>query len=509
MHLEYEFLIDRAPVCGCQTCGLLFLNPAPEAAVDQGGVPESSDFSNVYEANAEDIISELIGYSGIREGRMLLVGGTDYLAEAARRRGFQPVVMPVTELEAGTALADRVDLCILYSSVEKMRDPLSGLQLVRGLLHDGGAAMIICPTTDSRAARIFRSSWWEFNRQSRFYFSTDALQSLLSKAGFGDSIITPDRSFISIKYLLATLTRRGDHIRRQRLLRAIAFAAPFLASREFRALHSRTRFLVRPQGVRPLPLLSVIVPVYNERATFREMMHQLVQKSIEGVDIEIIIVESNSTDGTRELVQAYASHPRVKVILQERPMGKGNAVRSGLREATGDVILFQDADLEYDLNDYDALLAPILRFETNFVLGSRHNDGKNRWKIRKFTDSAGLATIFNFGHLVFLTLFNSLYSQRLTDPFTMYKVFRRDCISGLMFECNRFDFDYEIVIKLLRKGYKPLELPVNYVSRSIKQGKKVTMFRDPLTWIRALLKFRRAPIYDQIHRPETERRGRG
>ena len=228
-------------------------------------------------------------------------------------------------------------------------------------------------------------------------------------------------------------------------------------------------------------------------------MDQLVQKSIDGIDIEIIVVESNSTDGTREQVELYAAHPRVKVIFQEKPMGKGYAVRSGLREATGDVVLFQDADLEYDLNDYDALVAPILRFETNFVLGSRHSGGKNSWKIRKFTDSAGLATIFNFGHVLFLTLFNSLYSQRLTDPFTMYKVFRRDCISGLSFECNRFDFDYEIVIKLLRKGYKPLELPVNYVSRSIKQGKKVTMLRDPLTWIRALLKFRRARLYGEKH----------
>jgi glycosyltransferase involved in cell wall biosynthesis len=279
----------------------------------------------------------------------------------------------------------------------------------------------------------------------------------------------------------------------------LAFVAPFLARREFRAFHSRTRFLVRPKPVHPVPLLSVIVPVYNERATFAEMMDQLVQKSIDGIDIEIIVVESNSTDGTREQVELYAAHPRVKVIFQEKPMGKGYAVRSGLREATGDVVLFQDADLEYDLNDYDALVAPILRFETNFVLGSRHSGGKNSWKIRKFTDSAGLATIFNFGHVLFLTLFNSLYSQRLTDPFTMYKVFRRDCISGLSFECNRFDFDYEIVIKLLRKGYKPLELPVNYVSRSIKQGKKVTMLRDPLTWIRALLKFRRARLYGEKH----------
>jgi hypothetical protein len=106
-----------------------------------------------------------------------------------------------------------------------------------------------------------------------------------------------------------------------------------------------------------------------------------------------------------------------------------------------------------------------------------------------------LASVFNLGHIFFLTLFNVLYRQTLTDPFSMFKVFRRDCLWGLNFECNRFDFDHEIVIKLLRKGYKAVELPVNYKSRSLKEGKKVTIFRDPLTWLRALWKFRNSPLY--------------
>jgi Glycosyl transferase family 2 len=502
MHLEYEFLVDRSPVCGCQTCGLLFLNPAPESGNDEGSVVNSEEFSKFYAANAEDILNELIAYSGLHKGRLLIVGQNEYLVETARRRGFEPTSVSLTELESGLGLPNAVDLCILFLSVEKMLDPLSGLETIRRLLDDKGAAMVVCPTTDSKAARVFRSSWWEFNRHSRFYFSTDTLQALLIKAGFGDPIISPDRPFISIDHLLSALAQRGDNSRRQKRLRDIAFIAPLLASHRFRRVHSRTRFLVRPKAVRQVPLLSVIVPVYNERETFTKMMDQLLEKSIEGMEMEIIIVESNSTDGTREQVQAYASAPRVTVILQDKPMGKGYAVRSGLKAATGDIVLFQDADLEYDLNDYEVLLAPILRLETNFVLGSRHNAGKTTWKIRKFTDSAGLATIFNFGHLVFLTLFNVLYAQQLTDPFTMFKVFRRDCIWGLAFECNRFDFDHEIVIKLLRKGYKPLELPVNYVSRSIKEGKKVTMLRDPLTWIRALLKFRTAPIYGQAEQRE-------
>lgn len=103
--------------------------------------------------------------------------------------------------------------------------------------------------------------------------------------------------------------------------------------------------------------------------------------------------------------------------------------------------------------------------------------------------------MFNVGHVVFLQLLNRIYDQHLADPFSMFKVFRRDCIAGLSFECDRFDFDFEIVIKLLRKGYRPLEIPVNYHSRSIAEGKKVSMVRDPLTWLRALARYRTSPLY--------------
>ena len=225
-------------------------------------------------------------------------------------------------------------------------------------------------------------------------------------------------------------------------------------------------------------------------------MDRLIAKSIAGVNIEIVLVESNSTDGTREDAERYGAHPRVRLILQDRPRGKGNAVRAGLAASRGDVVLFQDADLEYDIDDYDDLVAPLLAYRRNFVIGSRHvvegtgsgRSGSSTTR-RRSQRSSTSATSF------FLGLFNFMYRQRLKDPFSMFKVFRRDCLHGLTFECNRFDFDFEIVIKLLRKGYRPLELPVNYRARSPSEGKKVTMLRDPLTWIRALMKFRWGPLY--------------
>jgi glycosyltransferase involved in cell wall biosynthesis len=342
---------------------------------------------------------------------------------------------------------------------------------------------------------MFRSSWWEFSRRNRYYFSRDTLQSLLLKAGFGDPLIMPDESAVSLQYMRKKLAALPPKLRYRLLSLLLSCSPGFLRHRAFRFLHSRVSVIVRAKTPSEKPVLSVIVPVYNERATFVPLMEALLSKEISGVDIEILLVESNSTDGTRELVLKYADHPRVRIILEERPQGKGHAVRNGLKAATGDVILIQDADLEYDIGDYDGLLEPILNYQQNFVIGSRHLSRGRVWKIRQFNDAGGLAAYFNFGHMTFLGLFNLIYQQRLNDPFSMFKVFRRECLYGLSFECNRFDFDFEITIKLLRKGYKPLELPVNYRSRSFKEGKKVSMIRDPLTWIRALVKYRTSPLY--------------
>jgi hypothetical protein len=498
-HLEYEFVVDRSPVCGCQDCGLLFLNPQPgiDASPENGPPLQRSASEEVYEANAAERIRELTSYSGLTGGTLLLVGATTHLCSEARKLGFRVHAFSAHEFESASRveLPAGVQACILFSALERMRDPFKALQRLHDVLDVEGCLMVISPTTDSKTARLLRTSWWEFNRTNLFYFSVDTLQNLLIRAGFGDPIVTPDRSLASVNYLHERLTANPHAFQRFRWLRRLISLNPVLRNRTFRVSHGRTKLLVRSKARPSRPRLSVIVPVYNEAATFVELIDQLLAKSISGLEIEVILVESNSTDGSRDLVLRYQNHPRVRLILEDEAKGKGHAVRTGLASATGDIVLFQDADLEYDIDDYDALTAPLLRFQSNFVLGSRHSTGKNRWKIRQFSDSPGLAAFFNLGHVFFLTLFNLLYSQRLTDPFTMFKVFRRECLYGLEFECNRFDFDYEIVIKLLRKGYKPLELPVNYRSRSLSEGKKVTIFRDPLTWIRALIKFRNTPLY--------------
>jgi hypothetical protein len=418
-------------------------------------------------------------------------------AEAAAR-GLRPVALSITDLEEGLSLpeapAGTMDAAVVCCALETAGDLDAVLAGVRRLLAPNGVLMVIAPTLDSRTARLFRSQWWEFSHRNHFYFSTDTLQCLLSRTGFGDPVFMREASMVSLRYMrqkLATLSAF-----RFRLVGVfLGFSPPYLRNRVFRFLHSRTVALVRSTQLNSRPRLSVVVPVYNEQATFVPLMEQLLEKTIEGVDIEIIIVESNSQDGTRDQVLRYQAHPRVRLVLEERPQGKGYAVRRGFELATGDVILIQDADLEYDIGDYDSLLEPILRYEHNFVIGSRHVLKGRFWKIRQFNDAAGLAGFFNFGHLIFLTLFNIIYQQRLKDPFSMFKVFRRQCLYGLDFECKRFDFDFELAIKLLRKGYRALELPVNYRARSFAAGKKVSIWRDPLLWMRALVKFRTSPLY--------------
>ena len=239
------------------------------------------------------------------------------------------------------------------------------------------------------------------------------------------------------------------------------------------------------------PLVSVIMPVFNEYSTFEQSINRVLSKEISGVDIEIIVVESNSTDGTRNLLIKYWGNKKVNIILQDIPRGKGHAVREGLAIAKGDIILIHDADLEYDVNDYDALVDELTSWRSSFVLGSRHT---GNLKMRKFTDMPIIANLYNLGHIIFVSLINYLIKTNLKDPFTMYKVFYKDCIYGLNFRYKRFDFDHELVIKLCRKGFCPTEIPVNYIARSFSEGKKVSFLKDGISWIQKDIQLAYEPI---------------
>jgi len=257
--------------------------------------------------------------------------------------------------------------------------------------------------------------------------------------------------------------------------------------------------------------VSIVIAVYNEARTVGALLERVWAQPVPMPAKEIIIVESNSTDGSREIVADFAARhtgeatTQVHVIHEDGPQGKGHAIRQGLAAASGEIVLIQDADLEYEVCDYPDLLRPIIEGRAAVVLGSRHM-GPNGWKIRKFAHGGPRAALMNVGGILFHALFNLLFGTRLTDPTTMYKVFRADCLEGLTLTCDRFDFDFELLGKLLRSGYRPLEVPVSYQSRDFNEGKKIRILRDPVTWIAAIFACRFAAMPAERRQVTTKSR---
>lgn len=225
------------------------------------------------------------------------------------------------------------------------------------------------------------------------------------------------------------------------------------------------------------PKLSVIMPVYNEGATIREIIRRVVKLPI---DKELIIVDDGSGDETLDVLQEIRG-PSIKILFHETNKGKGAAIRTGLEEATGEFTIIQDADLEYDPQDYLLLLTPILSGEAEVVYGSRFRG--------EYKDFSSLHWLGN----KFLTLAtNLLYRSHLSDMETCYKLFRTDILKTIKFHSNRFDFEPEITAKLLRRGIKIIEVPISYIGRQFAEGKKIT-WRDGFTAFWTLIKCRFSP----------------
>jgi hypothetical protein len=399
--------------------------------------------------------------------------------------------LSAAELDGGQDIGDSADAVVVLGELERSSRPDALLQRLRKSLKPGGVLLLTAQLLDSWAARFFRHQWIGWRMQKRYYFDRKTLHLLLLRNGFRDAWMEPERRSYTIQHI----AERAAESPRTALTIGIAWLHRLMPNR-LRAVHiplatSGILLTAAPGDCGERLKVSVVVPVFNEKATFKQLMDTLLAHRIKGADREIILVESNSTDGTREQALSYGTHPEVRLLLQDRPRGKGYAVREGFAAATGDILMIQDADLEYDINDYDMLLEPLLKWQQLFVLGARHGGS---WKMRAFRRQPLLSTMANLAHLFFTGLLNVAYGGRMKDPLTMYKVFFKDCLYGVALKCCRFDFDYELVITLLKKGYAPIELPVNYASRSFSQGKKVKLFPDPFIWLWTILKHWPIPL---------------
>ena len=222
--------------------------------------------------------------------------------------------------------------------------------------------------------------------------------------------------------------------------------------------------------------VTILIPVFNEVSTLEQILDKVEKADFCGLEKEVILIDDCSTDGTKDL---YPKLP-YKILYHEVNQGKGAALRDGFKEATGDIIVIQDADLEYDPVDYKPLIQLILDGKADVCYGTRLAGGKP-------------SRSFMFTHLLgnkFLSLLtNILYGSTLTDMETCYKAFKADFIKGIEIKSNRFDFEPEITAKILKRGARLYELPVSYYGREFSEGKKIT-WRDGFHAIIALVKFR-------------------
>lgn len=221
--------------------------------------------------------------------------------------------------------------------------------------------------------------------------------------------------------------------------------------------------------------ITVLIPVYNEKESVLELVKKVEETDL-GLEKEIILIDDCSTDGTREL------YPKInhKVLYHEKNMGKGAALRTGLKEASGDVIIIQDADLEYNPEDYIPLVKLILEDKTDVVYGSRLLDNRN---------SKSFLFLSFIANKTLTLITNLLFRAKLTDMETCYKAFRSEFIKNINIKSNRFDFEPEITAKVLKQNVRFAELPISYNGRAFNEGKKITWV-DGAQAIWTLIKYR-------------------
>ena len=222
--------------------------------------------------------------------------------------------------------------------------------------------------------------------------------------------------------------------------------------------------------------LSVIIPVYNEAKNIQEIIKRVQASKLAR---EIVIVDDGSQDGTRDLLAKMDGRKKVRVILHEKNLGKGAAVVTGMKAATGDILLIQDADLEYDPRDYPALIQPIKEGLADVVYGSR------------FLGAAHRVTMFwhQVANKLLTLMTNILYDSILTDMETGYKVFRREVIEGMKIRSKRFNFEPEFTAKILKRKHRIFEVPITFNPRDYADGKKIKL-RDAFEAVWALIRYR-------------------
>jgi hypothetical protein len=485
---RYLFHERGARFVQCRTCDVVYVNPPPREARGYFDIPAASDHATVEDRrHVRKELDDVLRYAtevhrahrGSAPARIVLAGRMPdelTIESPARIDGIrltrEETVRLVHEADVSPILAaldDEVDLVVLNQLLEACPRAADVVDELAARLPRRALLVVVYTNAASLPGRIMRRRWRGFFHWKTVYFNSENLRNTLERAGLAFVAQTGMNTSYTVTRALNIVlpdAPAADMARRV----GLGAAAVRVRTGTYVSIFERAKESPADE------LLSVIVPVYNEANYVRAVLDELLSKQFV-IPHEVIVVESNSTDGTREIARTFEGRPRLRIIYEDRPRGKGAAVRRGLAEATGTITLIQDADFEYDLDDYDALLEPIVQRRTSFVLGSR-SLGLDDWKVRRFARSPVKAFLMNVAQLLFARTFNVLYQQRVRDVNTMFKVFRRECIEGVEFTATGFSFDIELACMLVKNGYRPMEVPVNYVARSFEEGKKINFLSE-------------------------------
>ena len=496
----------------CAACGMVYVNPARAHGKNDLDIERVRPFTNPRDRaltlhDFERLLSQVAAdhrrIAGAPLERTLLLGR--FLREFRDLPQAREVGLDVVEIDdaafdrlalssdvswAARALERRPQLLILHELLESCGDPGAVVQKLAAAAPESSLFVVTYTNADSLPARMMRRYWPPFFDYKTAFFSTANLTAMMARF----SLVLKAQHALPVA---RTTQYVGERLAPASAITRLVAASPLgdvpvpvRAGNRVAVFGRRARS--EGKGVEQSQgggeKLSIVLPVYNEARYCAEVIDAVLAKPLK-IDKELIIVESNSTDGTREVIRRYEGRPGVRVLYEDRPRGKGHAVRTGLAAVTGTIVLIQDADFEYDIDDYDALLEPILQHKATFVLGSR-SLGLDDWKVRKYDTTPVRGLLLNFAQVVFAKTYDVLYQQQVTDVNTMFKVFRAECLDGLDLESDGFSLDIELACKLARNGNSPMEVPVNYVARGFDEGKKIRFWRDAWPSYAAFFKYR-------------------
>jgi hypothetical protein len=489
----------------CSSCAMVYVNPAGEHRANDLDIERVRPFTNPRDRALmledfarlfEQLAADHRRIVGQPLDRTLLLGR--YLRELRDLPRAHDVGLEVAEVDddAFERLSRSADISwarrfldrppqviLLHELLEACSDPGAVVAKLLASVPESTLFVVTYTNANSLPARMMRRYWPPFFDYKTAFFGTANLTAMMARFGLVMKAQHPLPVARTTQYV-------GERIAPNSALSWALGATPLgdLAV-PVRAGNRVAVFGRRSSGAAgPEEKLSIVLPVYNEARYAAQVIDAVLAKVLK-IDKELIVVESNSTDGTRDIVRRYEGRPGVQVVYEDAPRGKGHAVRTGLAHVRGTIVLIQDADFEYDIDDYDALLEPLLQHQATFVLGSR-SLGLGDWKVRKYDSTPVRGVLLNFAQVVFAKTYDVLYQQQVTDVNTMFKVFRAECLDGLDLESNGFSLDIELACKLARNGHAPMEVPVNYVARGFDEGKKISFLRDAWPSYAAFFKYR-------------------